>query len=164
VEIKMTNLELNYLNLGSYKMGTLNLPATEEVINEFWETLNPMDSDCELQFVVSDLDSDLDKLSLSQLQIVSELDNIEDFDKLYQACDSFEEAIEMLENSSYTIFENCENDYDLGYEIAERNGIITDEESILARYFDYEAYGRDVRFEGSFHWVDATTVVELHRG
>ena len=161
----MTNvLELNYLNLSSYKMGTLVLPATEEEINSFWETLNPMDSDCELQYVVSDLDSELDKLSLSQLEIVSELDNIEDFDKLYQVCDSFEEAIEMLENHEYTIFEECESDYDLGYELAARNGIVDPEDnSILARYFDYEAYGRDCRFEGSFHWVDSSTVVELHR-
>ena len=161
----MTNvLELNYLNLSTYSMGTLELPATEEEINSFWEKLNPMDSDVELQYVVSDLDSNLDNLSLSQLEIVSELDNIEDFDKLFQACDSFEEAIEMLENHEYTIFEECESDYDLGYELAARNGIVDPEDnSILARYFDYEAYGRDCRFEGSFHWVDSNTVVELHR-
>jgi antirestriction protein len=165
VEIKMTNvLELNYLNLGNMAFDTLTLPATEEEINEFFEALNPMDSDCELQWVESDVTVNLNDLSLSQLQIVSELDNIEDFAMVFEAMDNrFEDAIEKLENGEYTIFTDCKNDYDLGWELASRNGIVDpNDDSILARYFDYEAYGRDCRFEGSFTQIDSETYVEIH--
>lgn len=160
----MTNvLELNYLNLGNMDFATLTLPASNEEINEFFETLNPMDTDCELQWVESELDVNLNNLSLSQLKIVSELDNIEDFEAVFQACDVFSEAIEHLENGTYTIFENVENDYDLGWELAERNGIVDpNDDSILAKYFDYTKYGQDCRFNGGFHWINFNTVVELH--
>lgn len=160
-------LMLNYLNLGNMAFDTLVLPASDEEIDLFWNRLNPMDSDCELQWVDSEftnLVSNYNDLSLSELKELSELSDheFENFDLVFYACDNFTEAMEIFANDNYIIYSDCRNDYDLGYEIAEQQGLISaNDDSILARYFDYDSFGKDCRLEGNFTQVNSDTVIEI---
>jgi antirestriction protein len=159
----MTNtIELNYLNLGSMAFDTLVLPSSEEEINEFFAVLNPMDSDVELQWVEFDFSpkGNYNDLSLNELKELSEIADLQEFDMVYYACDSFDEALTVYQNSDYIIYNECVNDYDLGYFIAEDMGLISaNDDSIIVRYFDYDAYGRDCRLEGNYTQYDYDTCV-----
>lgn len=162
----MTNLELNYLNLGNMDFATLVLPADDSEIKEFFDKLNPMDSDCELQWVELEIDTKgrYNELSLSQLKELAEVDCLETFDKVYTAVEMFDKAMEKYNNGEFTIYDECENDHDLGYEIATQTDLFcgADEDSVLVRYFDYAKFGQDCRFEGSYTQYDFCTMVEIH--
>ena len=54
----------------------------------------------------------------------------------------------MDELDEFDLLPDVENDEDLGYYYVEEYGSIDIPESIRA-YFDYEAYGRDIRLESS---------------
>lgn len=162
----MTNtLELNYLNLGNMAFDTLVLPSSDQEIDAFFTTINPMDSDVELQWVeFNDFSpkAQYNDLCLSQLKELSEINDLETFDMVYYACDSFDEAMEKFNSGDYVIYNDCTGDYDLGYEIADQTGIIdTNKNDILTRYFDYEAFGRDCRLEGRYTQYDYDTCVEI---
>lgn len=166
VENKMTNLELNYLNLGNMNFATLNLPACDETINEFWEKLNPTDQDVELQWVELEISTKAkyNDLSLSQLKELAEVDDLETFDMVLYACDNmFDQALEKYNDGMYTIYNDCKNDADLGWEIATNTGVIDPQaDDTVSRYFDFERFGQDCRFNGSIHEYDYDTMVEIH--
>lgn len=162
-------MELNYLNLGTYKFATLTLPNDQETIDTFWEDLNPMGrNDVDLQWVEFTenvtVKENYNNLSFSQLVELSEVDCINEFDMVFNACSNFEEAMEKYNNSEFTIYHDCKNDHDLGWEIAVNSGLVDpDSDSLLHRYFDFEKYGQDCRFEsGAFTQYDYDTMIEIH--
>lgn len=62
----------------------------------------------------------------------------------------------------YNLYSNIQDDYDLGYYWIQESGCY-DLSGIgnLANYFDYESFGRDIRFESdggftSFGWIERT--------
>ncbi|MDQ0976642.1 hypothetical protein QFZ31_006694 [Neobacillus niacini] len=153
----MTNLTLNYLNLHSYKMGSLELPASETEINEFWENLNPNGShDVELQWVESDLSSDLDKLSFSELVALSEMDedDSETLVNIYEAVSYWDEALNIFEQGEYTIYTDCQEMSDVAYSwIHEHIGSIEDAVSNVTYYIDAEQIKRDLEIDGYFEEI-----------
>lgn len=60
----------------------------------------------------------------------------------------------------YSLMEDVKDDYDLGYYWAVESGCyVLDEMGSLSRYIDYEAFGRDIRFEAdgghsSHGWIE----------
>lgn len=73
-------------------------------------------------------------------------------------CSDTKEALEELE--SYILYEDIENDYDLGYYWVNDSGCY-DLKSMgsLANYIDYEAFGRDISMERdgahtSYGWIE----------
>ncbi|MOA13128.1 Antirestriction protein (ArdA) [compost metagenome] len=50
---------------------------------------------------------------------------------------------------------------DVAYYAIEENGLLEGASETLARYFDYEAYGRDLEIEGTFLKVNYNTFVEI---
>lgn len=88
--------------------------------------------------------------------------NGDDLEIILQAESNIDTALEILENGDYRIYTDCKDDSDLGYIIAEEQGLILDNDTILARYFDYESYGRDCRLEGNFTQIAYDTVLEIY--
>ena len=77
-----------------------------------------------------------------------------DADKLgavleYETCRSVSEVIDLLDElDEFDLLPDVEDDEDLGYYYVEEYGSIDIPEH-LKNYFDYEAFGRDVRLENS---------------
>lgn len=168
VEIKMTNLELNYLNLGTYTNGTLELPASEEVINSFFERINPNGrNDCELQFVVTELDNGhLDRLSFDDLKELSEMDedDAETLVQIFDAVSDWNEAKEIFNDGDYRTYDECNDMSDVAYTLYEETGQLAElEKHINASYIDWNAIGRDMEIEGSFHYVGNSVYLEIIR-
>lgn len=67
--------------------------------------------------------------------------------------DSLEDVTRILENGDYHLYYDVCDDKSLGYAIAEEcYSDMLNSDNILAKYFNYEAFGRDCRLEscGSF--------------
>ena len=50
---------------------------------------------------------------------------------------------------------------DVAYQNIEETGLLDGEPETLRNYFDYEAYGRDMSYEGTFIFTDNGNCVEL---
>lgn len=105
--------------------------------------------DYEAPFKIGEYDS-IEKLN----EYAEQLDNVADkiIENLDDATD-FEKLEEILENGgeNFRIYEEVENDADLGYAIVEEVYGSPAElpRETLERYFNYEAFGRDVNIESS---------------
>ena len=161
-------MKIYLTNLGRYNEGYLvgkwvKLPVCEEVldkvlkeigINEYYE-----------EYFITDYENDIvgigDVISeYSSVQALNELaQRLEDLsgdeaDKLgavleYEACRSVSEVLELLDKlDEFDLLTDVTDDEELGYYYAEEYCSIDIPEHIQP-YFDYEAYGRDIRLESS---------------
>ena len=161
-------MKIYLTNLGRYNEGYLvgkwvKLPVCEEVldkvlkeigINEYYE-----------EYFITDYENDIvgigDVISeYSSVQALNELaQRLEDLsgdeaDKLgavleYEACRSVSEVLELLDKlDEFDLLTDVTDDEELGYYYAEEYCCIDIPEHIQP-YFDYEAYGRDIRLESS---------------
>ena len=71
---------------------------------------------------------------------------------------NFEEALEGVQNFNYIIHANCKDMTDIAYETVEECGYLNNVPENVARYFDYEAFGRDLDIEGKFYNIDGDMV------
>ena len=74
---------------------------------------------------------------------------------------TFDEAIEKVNNGDYIIYNDCDDMEDVAYQIVEECGYLTNVPDNVARYFDYKAFGRDLRLEGTFIFTDNGACVEV---
>ena len=72
-----------------------------------------------------------------------------------------EEALDGLRDGNYMVFSNCNDMTDVVYQYIEETGLLNDVPETLRNYFDYEAYGRDMSFEGTFIFTDSGNCIEL---
>ena len=158
-------------NLGRYNEGYLvgkwvKLPVSEDKLdevleeigidNEYYEEYFITDTDCENEIIgIGDVISEY-----SSVQALNELaQRLEDLsddeaDKLgavleYEACRSVSDVLELLDElDNFDLLTDVTDDEELGYYYAEEYCCIDIPEHIQP-YFDYEAYGRDIRLESS---------------
>ena len=161
-------------NLGKYNEGELvgkwvDLPTTngfdehlEEIgINEKYE-----------EWFITDYETDIDGLEIGEYSNIEELDelavileNLQDYDK---------EVVEALISEGYTlenaldkkddcmIYYNCNDMEDVAREYIEQCGLLNDVSDILQNYFDFEAYGRDMSYEGQFVFTSNGNCVQIY--
>ena len=158
-------------NLGRYNEGYLvgkwvKLPVSEDKLaevleeigidNEYYEEYFITDTDCENEIIgIGDVISEYSSVqALNELaQRLEELSDNE-ADKLgavleYEACRSVSEVLELLDKlDEFDLLTDVTDDEELGYYYAEEYCSIDIPENIQP-YFDYEAYGRDIRLESS---------------
>ena len=161
-------MKIYLTNLGRYNEGYLvgkwvKLPVCEEVldkvlkeigINEYYE-----------EYFITDYENDIvgigDVISeYSSVQALNELAqrleglSDDEADKLramleYEACRSVSDVLELLDKlDEFDLLTDVTDDEELGYYYAEEYCCIDIPEHIQP-YFDYEAYGRDIRLESS---------------
>ena len=155
-------------NLGRYNEGYLvgkwvKLPVCEEVLDKVLKEIG-IDEYYE-EYFITDYENEIigigDVISeYSSVQALNELaQRLEDLsddeaDKLgavleYEACRSVSDVLELLDElDSFDLLTDVNDDEDLGYYYAEEYCSIDIPEHIQP-YFDYEAYGRDIRLESS---------------
>nr|DAT55582.1 MAG TPA: antirestriction protein [Caudoviricetes sp.] len=177
-------------NLGEYNEGMLvgewvHLPATTKEMKDVFKRIGIGQRDdfgCPYEeWFITDYDCYVDGLydllgeyaNLDELNyLAARLDEMSDYDfELFEAVvevgdcgNSVKDLINLIDNlDSYMVFSNVTNDYDLGYYYIEESGCYsTDKLGTLARYIDYESFGRDVRFEEGGCFTSAGYI--LHDG
>ena len=172
-----TMLNIYLTNLGKYNEGELvgewvELPVSDEELEEVKKRIG-INKQYEEMFI-TDYETDIIGVEVSEYSSVSSLIEIaEIFDRLdtsdalaFQAFlvegVAYEDAIEMVENGDFMIYSDCQSMTDVAYEVVKESGFLDQVPEQFARYFDYESYGRDLGFEGCFHFFD-NDCVELLR-
>jgi len=155
-------------NLGRYNEGYLvgkwvKLPVCEDVldkvlkeigINEYYEEYFITDYENEI-IGIGDVISEYSSVQALN-KLAQRLDDLSanDADKLgavleYEACTSVSDVLELLDRlDEFDLLTDVNDDEDLGYYYAEEYCSIAIPEHIQP-YFNYEAYGRDIRLESS---------------
>ena len=164
----MSSLKIFLTNLGKYNEGELvgewvDLPITRDEMKEVFNRIGVGKPPYE-EYFITDYESDVTGLTemlgeyenLNELNyLASRLDELGSYD-----IDVFEAAIEAgipndvsdlidLTNNldDLTLFTDVNDDEDLGYYYADELCAIEIPKG-MERYFDYEAFGRDIRLEG----------------
>lgn len=75
----------------------------------------------------------------------------------------FDEALEIVTNQDYMVYYNCTDMTDVAYEVVEECGYLANVPENVARYFDYEAFGRDLDIEGTFIYAGGGVMIEIIR-
>ena len=161
-------MKIYVTNLGRYNEGYLvgkwvKLPVCEEVldkvlkeigINEYYEEYFITDYENEI-IGLGDVISEYSSVqSLNELAQRLEGLSDDEADKLgavleYEACRSVSDVLELLDKlDEFDLLTDVTDDEELGYYYAEEYCCIDIPEHIQP-YFDYEAYGRDIRLESS---------------
>ena len=155
-------------NLGRYTEGYLigkwvKLPVSEEKLDEVLEAIGINEyyeeyfiTDCENDIIgLSDVISEYSSVvTLNELAQRLEMLSDADTDKLgavleYEACRSVSEVLELLDElDDFDLLTDVNDDEELGYYYAEEYCSIDIPEHVQP-YFDFEAFGRDVRLENS---------------
>jgi antirestriction protein len=121
---------------------------TDEYFNEEYEEIFFTDWECDADFNFGEYEN-IDNIN-EIAEIVNGFTSWEE--KTFEAACELWNVSEILENGidNYNLYEDIETDYDLGYYWVNECGCYDlDKMGNLANYIDYEAFGRDVRFESS---------------
>lgn len=62
---------------------------------------------------------------------------------------SVEEALESIDD--VVVYEGCSNMTDVAYAVAEASGLFANATDLLQRYFNFQAFGRDLAIEGNYY-------------
>ena len=175
-------LKIYVTNLGKYNEGFLigkwlELPATEEEIEKTLEEIGISDEPDENgiyyeEYFITDYETDMDGIK------VSEYSNIDDLNELAETIDDLDEDEKEIVNASMgegysledaiekkddvMIYYNCSNMEQVAEDYAEQVGLLNDIPESLRYYFDFEAYGRDMGFEGHFVFTDSGNCVQIY--
>lgn len=75
----------------------------------------------------------------------------------------FDEALEIVADGNYMIYDDCYNMYDVAAYYCTETGILDSIPDELQGYFDFAAYGRDMEIEGYFYQLNYNTYLEIFR-
>lgn len=163
----MIEVKVFLTNLGKYVEGKLigewvTLPVTDEELTEVLARIG-INSEYEEHFI-SDYEVPFDNLNISEYASIEELNdfadqldelNSWDEDKLsaileYESVSSITDIMDIIEHlDDFELFTEVNDDRELGWYFAEMLGVIDEIPARLQNYFDFRAYGRDIRLESA---------------
>lgn len=162
-------------NLGKYNEGELigewvMLPISEEELKKVCERIG-INEDYE-EYFITDYECDFMKIgeyeSISSLneiaEKISELDEdeYEVAKALISECSyTIDEAIEKVNNGDYIIYYDCNDITDVVYQVVEECGYLNNVPDTVARYFDYESFGRDLGIEGTYIFTEENEAIKV---
>lgn len=172
-------LNIYLTNLGKYNEGELigewvSLPCDDfdEVLERIGVSDEPDESGRYYEeYFITDYETDISGLK------VGEYDNLDELNELAEAIEEDPERAAALIDMGYTSPEEIRHhiddviyittckawdneDYEIGYYYAKECGCL-DIPDNLEPYFDFEAYGRDIRIDGSFYTADSGAIYEV---
>jgi antirestriction protein len=173
--IIMMNIYLT--NLGKYNEGQLigewvELPVSKEELQKVFERIG-INEEYEEYFIT---DYECDFYEVGEYENIDTLNGIaerieeldEEESKIVKALMSdlgytLDEAIEKVNSGDYRIYSDCDSMTDIAYQVVEECGYLNNVPDTVARYFDYEAFGRDLGIEGTFIFLDDGSCLEVIR-
>lgn len=161
-------------NLGKYNEGELvgewvELPVSHEELQKVFERIG-INEEYE-EYFITDYECDLYEVgeyeNIDKLNDIAE--RIKELDEeksnvvraLIQKLD-YNEAIEKVNNGDYRIYYDCDDMADVAYHVVEECGYLENVPDDVARYFDYESFGRDLKIEGSYIFLDGGKAIEIY--
>lgn len=166
-------LRIFLTNLGKYNEGELigkwvDLPTA----NGFDEHLKEIGINEEYEeYFITDYETDFDGIEIgeySNLETLNEMaetleslndDEKEVVDAIMSSGYSLEEALEKKEDCM--IYCDCSNMEDVAREYAEQTGLLSSIPENLQSYFDFEAFGRDMDYEGTYIFTKNGNCVQI---
>ena len=167
-------LSIYITNLGKYNEGELigkwiNLPISDDDLDEVLEEIG-INEYYEETFI-TDYESEIDGIKVNEFDSIDELnemaemlDNLDKYDieiveALISEGYSVEDAIDKKDD--VIVWSDCSDMEDVAYQYCEECGILDSIPDNLKSYFDYEAFGRDMSFEGHFIFTNSGNCVEV---
>ena len=160
-------------NLGKYNEGEiigewLDLPASEEDIEECLARIGISDEpDVNGQFYEEYFISDYDDVPS---ELAGELGEYTPLDELNEIAEAIEGVDEEVINTliyfgvpvsdfwkakdEVIVYPDCRDMTDVAEVYVDNSGLLNDIPENIARYFDYKAYGRDLKIEGHFRYAN----------
>ena len=161
-------------NLGKYNEGYLigewlELPCSvaeiescyERIgINEEYEEVFITDYECDIDGITVDEYSNIEKLN----ELAEELARLDDYEleiisAMISEGYSFDDALENKDNCR--VYYGCTDMTDVAEQYCDECGILDQLPDHLRCYFDFEAFGRDMFYEGCFVFTDNDNCVEI---
>jgi hypothetical protein len=169
----MLNIALT--NLGKYNEGELvfewlELPASDEEIQETFKKIGVAEGSRYEEYFISDFETDIDGLDVGEYENLEELnelaeridnldtEELEIFQALMESVSSnIGNALDNVDN--YYLMNDIKDDYDLGKYWIEESGCYEVPDN-LKYYIDYEKFGRDIAMESdgymtSYGWLQS---------
>lgn len=153
-------IKLYLANLAQYNNGKLigkwvELPMDEDELQEEISSILGNDEeiaihDYESPFSIGEYDN------ITRLNEIAEmLENVDHYDNevvelILGNYSDVEEGLQVIENENFTVHHDCNSMSDIAYGYIEDCGTLDNVPDDLQRYFDYEAFGRDMEIEGTF--------------
>lgn len=173
-------LRIFLTNLGKYNEGQLigewvELPCIDDELEAVKKRIGISDEPdengiCYEEWFITDYESDIQGITVGEYDDLDELNEFaEELDDLcidqQQAIkafledgNTFDEALEGAQNGNYRIYSGCDDMEDVAVEVVEECGYLNDVPENVSRYFDYEAFGRDLDLEGKYYYIDGDMV------
>lgn len=162
-------------NLGKYNEGELigewvELPVSQEELQKVFERIG-INEEYE-EYFITDYECDLYEVGeYENLDTLNEIaERIEELDeeesKVVKALMSdlgytLDEAIGKVNSGDYRIYYDCADMADVAYQVVEECGYLDNVPDDVARYFDYESFGRKLEREGNYILLDDSEVANL---
>lgn len=161
-------------NLGKYNEGHLigewvDLPISEEELQKVLDRIG-INEEYE-EYFITDYETDLNGIEIGEYSNLEELNEIaetlesldddekEVVDAIMSEGYSLEEAIEKKDDCM--VYCDCSDMEDVAREYAEQTGLLNSIPENLQSYFDFEAYGRDMSYEGTFVFTNNGNCVQI---
>ena len=162
-------------NLGKYNEGELvgewvELPVSQGELQEVFDHIG-INEEYE-EYFISDYECDFYEVGeYENLDTLNEIaERIEELDekesKVVKALMSelgytLDEAIDKVNSGDYRIYSDCGNMTDIAYQVVEECEYLNNVPDNVARYFDYESFGRDLGIERTYIFLDGSEVIEI---
>nr|DAE56177.1 MAG TPA: antirestriction protein [Bacteriophage sp.] len=169
----MMNIYLT--NLGKYNEGELigewvELPVSHEELQKVFERIG-INEEYE-EYFITDYECDFYEVgeyeSLDTLNEIAErIEELgEEESEVVKALMSelgytLNEAIDKVNSGDYRIYSDCDDMTDIAYQVVEECGYLNNVPDNVARYFDYESFGRDLGIEGTYIFTDDNNAIEI---
>lgn len=169
----MMNIYLT--NLGKYNEGELigewvELPVSQEElqkvferigINEEYEEYFITDYECDFYEVgeyesldtLNEIAERIEELGEEESEVVKVL--------MSELGYTLDEAIDKVNSGNYRIYSDCDDMTDIAYRVVEECEYLNNVPDNVARYFDYESFGRDLGIEGTYIFTDDNNAIEI---
>ena len=139
------------LNEALKSIGCKYVDENGVVHNEFYEEFFFSDWECEIPFdfgeypsisEINDIAERVEALATYELETLEVI--------LKEHTSDANEALDIVEDCNYTIWNDCINMADVAATMAEEYGYLNSVPKRLQCYIDYEKWGRDLAIEGTF--------------
>lgn len=162
-------------NLGKYNEGELigewvELPVSQEELQKVFERIG-INEEYE-EYFITDYECDFYEVgeyeSLDTLNEIAE--RIKELGKeesevvkalMSELGYTLNEAIDKVNSGDYRIYSDCDDMTDIAYQVVEECGYLNNVPDNVARYFDYESFGRDLGIEGTYIFTDDNNAIEI---